>query len=80
MPNRRQGVNYQGERESPMLRLARAGLRRLLSPGRQGAADPPLHTSSAIRFRLEAHAVIDGVAELLLASEVAFGDLDGTVP
>ena len=45
----------------------------------QGAADPPPHISSAVLFRLDAHPVIDCVAELLFASEVALRGLDGDV-
>src|SRR5438046_1016034 len=35
--------------------------------------------SSAVRFRLDAHPVIDGVAELLFAPEIALGGLYGHV-
>lgn len=47
---------------------------------REGSAGPPPHTSSTGCFRLDAHPVIDGVAQLLLASEVALGGLDRDVP
>lgn len=35
---------------------------------------------SPVRFQLDAHPVTDRIAELLLASEVAFGGLDRDVP
>jgi len=35
---------------------------------------------SAGRFRLDAHPVVDGVAELLLAAEVSLRGLDGDMP
>ena len=38
------------------------------------------HISSPVLFRLDAHPVVNGVAEFLLASEVTLGSLDGDVP
>src|SRR5262249_47913053 len=59
---------------SPMLRLGdwAKRYRQLLLPSRQRgvrSADAHLVTDP---FRLDAHSVVDGVAELLLASEAAF--------
>jgi hypothetical protein len=44
---------------------------------RQGATFP---APSLVRFRLDAHPVVDSVAELLLASEVTLGGLSGDMP
>src|ERR1041384_1321757 len=44
------------------------------------AADLPVRLSSAARFRLDVHPVIDCVAEFLFASEVDLRGLDGDVP
>src|SRR6266498_2692924 len=41
---------------------------------------PTSPLQSSVRLRLDAHPVIDSLAELLLASEVALGGLDRDVP
>src|SRR6202011_1341670 len=63
-----------------MLRLARAALQRLLPPGREVAA---YQAQTLLRnrwiARLDAHSVVDGKAQFLLAAEVPFCCLDRDV-